>query len=392
MANSLPVGQRTLLQAVQLTADMGVLKESCTELEDVIAAQLERGIAVSQGERKMETSNNLGSAAAGKVQRERQRETESGKEKEREKPLAAARKALDVLLTENEDLVMQLMDAKLQELSGQQSKLASTTLWVSGDGSEQEIAAHLRSISAFFAETMRAMQGVLEPAVIDGAFFTAFSTLNNRLSAIFTAADLSYAPRRISAAAVHAVADGLDALREFADNCPVESLALLLDEAQQLVALLVQATAWVEAQSSGNGGGRPDDEGGFLEVRFSPKLRHPCHARRSVLIATVLLESLGRRQRDRLPTAVAGHNCHCAGQAQLPERPCREPPAQAGTRCGGGSAAQMRSAAGKVGERGLCVRAPTLPNGPKVDTLLAEKIYSRSTAVSSRRLHAAKRG
>eukprot|EP01044_Picomonas_judraskeda_P016091 COSAG03_NODE_2803_length_2443_cov_17.970563_1_plen_307_part_10 len=266
LSKSLPVGQRTLLQAVQLTADMGVLKESCTELEGVIAAQLERGVGVSQGDRETETSNNDGGAAAGKGQRERERDAERGKEKERERPLAAARKSLDALRTENEDLVMQLMDAKLQELSGQQSKLASTTLWVSGDGSEQEIASHLRGIAAFFAETMRAMVGVLEPAVIDGAFFTAFSTLNNRLSAIFTAADLSYAPRRISAAAVHAVADGLDALREFADNCPVQSLALLLDEAQQLVALLVQATAWVEGQSSGNGGGRPDGEGGFLEV------------------------------------------------------------------------------------------------------------------------------
>ena len=70
-----------------------------------------------------------------------------------------------------------------------------------------------------------------------------------------------------SAAAVHAVADGLDALREFADGCPVESLSLLLDEAQQVVALLVQATAWVEAQcTSGGGGASPDEEGGFLEA------------------------------------------------------------------------------------------------------------------------------
>ncbi len=277
LASSLPVRQRTILQAVQLTADMGVLKESCTELEDVIAAQLERGIDVSLGLRQQQQLEQDDSIMPAREDTKRTKNDGSivgvgqahvrGKANETERPLAAARKALDILRTENEDLVMQLMDTKLQELSGQQSKLASTTLWVSGAGAEQEIAAHLKSIAAFFAETMRAMEGVLEPAVIDGAFFAAFSTLNNRLSAIFTAADLSYAPRRISAAAVHAVADGLDALREFSDSCQVESLSLLLDEAQQVVALLVQATAWVEAQCiSGGGGGRPDDEGGFLEA------------------------------------------------------------------------------------------------------------------------------
>lgn len=56
---------------------------------------------------------------------------------------------------------------------------------------------------------------------------------------------------------------------------------MLLDEAQQLVALLVHATAWVESRcaditgggsSSNNGNGnsdndsRPDNEGGFLDA------------------------------------------------------------------------------------------------------------------------------
>lgn len=56
-----------------------------------------------------------------------------------------------------------------------------------------------------FYEDCTAPEQVLEPALVDGAYFAAFSTLNNRLSAIFTAADFSYAPRRISVGAVHAV-------------------------------------------------------------------------------------------------------------------------------------------------------------------------------------------
>ena len=99
---------------------------------------------------------------------------------------------------------MQLMDSKLQELAGQHSQLASPSLWLGGGtqqqqqqqqsqqqqqlgGAEREIVLHLEGIAAFFEETMDAMQAcVLEPALIDGAFFSAFSTLNNRLSAILT--------------------------------------------------------------------------------------------------------------------------------------------------------------------------------------------------------------
>lgn len=145
---------------------MGVLRDSCDELEYVIRAQLEAhrkqaGGAVAAAEVAHVDNGNgdgkpalMGAAAAALAS-----VGNAGKER----PLAAARLALGALQTENEDLVMQLMDSKLQELSGQGSKLASTTLWMAASGGEREITMHLQSIARFFTETMAAMDGVPHP-------------------------------------------------------------------------------------------------------------------------------------------------------------------------------------------------------------------------------------
>ena len=239
LRTAVPMASRTIFQAVQIAADVGVLRDGCGELEGVIREQLGDS-ATAGGARGADAKQGKGGPEA--------------------QPLTAARAALEALRTENEDLVMQLMDQRLAALAGE---LASSSLWMAGGGQERIIITHMRKITEFFGETMGAMDGVLEPALVDGAFFAAFSTLNNRLSAVFTAAEV----KRISVGAVHAVSEGLDSLREFADDSPVQSLSLLLDEAQQLVALLVQATAWVEARCASGapeGLGSPSDEGGFL--------------------------------------------------------------------------------------------------------------------------------
>ena len=164
------------------------------------------------------------------------------------------------------------------------------------DGSDGPLGMQLGVVAEWLAEVLALMHGVLEPALLDGAFFSAVSTINNRLVQAFTASET----KQLSVAAVRSLAAGLDIIRGFALSAPVESLALLLDQAQQLVALVIQADAWVEAVCSA--GGRkssagapevpwPDEEGGFLH----PEVRGMILPRLSLQTIASVLERLESR-------------------------------------------------------------------------------------------------
>ena len=78
--------------------------------------------------------------------------------------------------------------------------------------------------------------GVLEPALLEGICFAALNSVNTKLCAALTGPEVD----RLAAAAVYAAADGLGMLRGWAADTGIDSLSQLLDEAQQLIALLIQ--------------------------------------------------------------------------------------------------------------------------------------------------------
>jgi hypothetical protein len=104
--------------------------------------------------------------------------------------------------------------------------------------SSQKITTQLEVVVDFLRATLSSMDGVLEPALVDGAFFAAFNSLNTQIAAVFSAEET----RSISASAVAALAEGLEVVREFAEESEIDSLPMLLDTTQQLVALVAQAT------------------------------------------------------------------------------------------------------------------------------------------------------
>ena len=169
---AVPVSQRSLIQATQLVADIRVLQDGIGEIERCIYDRL------CPGEDPAAFLENA--------------------------PLASVRGVFASISTENEDLVMQLIDKDLQELV---KDFALTNAWQStGAGtSRQTISGQIEAVADFFRNSLSMMQGVLEPALVEGAFFAAFNALNSHITDAFTAPTT----KSISAAAVAALADGL---------------------------------------------------------------------------------------------------------------------------------------------------------------------------------------